>query len=203
MPLVGRLYRLLQHGLDKTAEQWPPLEQAYVWVQAVAHALANHDQRPGSEVQADVQRILAVMQRDRATVGKLATAVDHFRAVTASYGANLFVCYAVPAVPRTDNALEQFFGQARHQERRVTGRKRASPALVVRGAVRVVAAVLTKTQPLTATALRPRDLATWRDVRLQVDQRHDSRRQQARFRKAPAAYLASLEARFISAALPS
>jgi hypothetical protein len=34
----------------------------------------------------------------------------------------------------------QFFGTARHVERRATGRKQASPTLVIRGAVRVVAA---------------------------------------------------------------
>jgi len=40
-------------------------------------------------------------------------------------------------------------GAARHLERRATGRKGASPALVVRGSVRVMAAVASRLQPFT------------------------------------------------------
>jgi hypothetical protein len=50
--------------------------------------------------------------------------------VTTSYGEGLLQCYLVEKLPRTNNDLE----------RCITGRKRASPALVVRGSVRVVAA---------------------------------------------------------------
>lgn len=54
------------------------------------------------------------------------------------------LCYEVADVPRTNYDLEHYFGTARHLERRATGRKAASPAMVVRGAVRVVAAVATQ-----------------------------------------------------------
>ena len=43
--------------------------------------------------------------------------------------------YAVSALPRTNNGLEQLFGSQRYHERRATGRKMASPATVLRGEV--------------------------------------------------------------------
>ena len=116
------------------------------------------------------------------------------RTVTASYWPGLFHCYDVPDLPRTNNDLEQYFGAARHLERRATGRKGASPALVVRGAVRVVALLATRQQPLSAERA-----ATTRPRRLEGPARSSStpgtqtRRAQARFRRDPHAYLAALE----------
>lgn len=131
------------------------------------------------------------LQQDQ--IGSLAPAVTHFQKVTASYWPGLFHCYDVPDLPRTNNDLEQYFGAARHLERRATGRKSASPAVVVRGAVRVVAAVATRLQPFSAAELRPADHDAWRALRQQVETRHETRRQQARFRRNPTAYLATLE----------
>jgi hypothetical protein len=78
-------------------------------------------------------------------------------------------------------------------ERRATGRKGASPAVVVRGAVRVVAAMATRLQPFSATDLRPADREAWRALRQQVETRQATRREQARFRRNPTAYLTALE----------
>jgi hypothetical protein len=135
--------------------------------------------------------------------GALASAATHFQKVTTSYWPGLFHCYAVADLPRTNNELEQYFGAARQLERRATGRKSASPALVVRGAVRVVAAVATRLQPLTAAELQPADLPAWRALRRRVEARHATRRAQARFRRDPHAYLTSLEDTFLKPALPS
>ncbi len=118
--------------------------------------------------------------------------------MTASYWPGLFCCYDVPDLPRTNNDLEQYFGTSRHLERRATGRRGASPAVVIRGAVRVIAAVATRLQPLSSAELRPADLDAWRALRRTVDSRHLARRMQARFRRAPATYLATLEDRLIA-----
>ena len=45
-------------------------------------------------------------------------------------------------MPRTNNDLEHLFGRLRHQERRITGRKVATPGLIVRGSVRVLSALI-------------------------------------------------------------
>ena len=134
--------------------------------------------------------------------GPLAAAVAHFAKVTASYTPGLFHCYDVDDLPRTNNDLEHFFGAARYHERRATGRRNASPGLVVRGAVRLVAAVVTPLHPLSTDDLRPRDLTMWRDVRQQMAARQGSRCAQSRFRKDPVAYLATLEAKLLMPSLP-
>src|SRR5260370_28496100 len=113
----------------------------------------------------DEEQVLAPMRTQQAQLGSLAGAAAHFQKVTASYWPGLFCCYDVPDLPRTNNDLEQYFGAARHLERRATGRKGASPAVVVRGAVRAAAHTATRLQPFAATALRPADLAAWRRLR--------------------------------------
>src|SRR6266487_6401476 len=121
-------------------------------------------------------------------LGALAPAVAHFRKVTASYWEGLFQCYQVTDLPRTNNDLEQFFGTARHIERRVTGRKNASPTLVVRGSVRVVAAGISQLHPICAADLQLTDVPAWRALRQSLDSRHEGRRCLLRFRRDPLAY---------------
>jgi hypothetical protein len=67
------------------------------------------------------------MSRHRQHAGELSSAVDHFVKVSRSYWSGLFPCCDVPDLPRTNNALEQLFGSDRYHERRITGRKTASP----------------------------------------------------------------------------
>jgi hypothetical protein len=153
-PLVTRLQRLLRTGLEATAPLWPPIQTAYGWVQQPAHVLANHQGQDAASLQQTYQALLTTMSAQRAALGSLTPAVAHFQKVTASYWPGLFCCYDLPRLPRTNNDLEQYFGAARHLERRATGRKGASSALVVRGSVRVVAAMASRLQPFTAADLR-------------------------------------------------
>lgn len=106
-------------------------------------------------------------------------------------------------MPRTNNDLEQLFGSVRCQERRTTGRKVASPALVLRGPVRVPAAVATALAPFTAEALAPRDIDRWRALRAALDHRRQARIWGYRFRRNPEHYLAILEERLLKLSLPS
>jgi hypothetical protein len=186
-----------------TATAWPAVERAYGWVQRAAQILANHDDLAGEDVRRQYEALLAEMQREREAAGTLAPAVAHFLKVTASYWPGLFQSYEVADLPRTNNGLEQFFGAARYHERRTTGRKVAAPALVVRGSVRVVAAVATRTQPFGADELAPHDLGRWRELRQELEYRHEARRAQRRFRREPAAYLAALEAQLTTSGLPA
>ncbi|HEY4385840.1 MAG TPA: ISNCY family transposase, partial [Ktedonobacteraceae bacterium] len=106
-------------------------------------------------------------------------------------------CYDVEGLPRTNNDLEHCFGVARVHERRATGRRGAIPGVVVRGSVRVIAAVETSRQIFSAEELCPQDYLQWRKLRTQLQQREECRRQQWRFRKNPTAYLAHLEAQLL------
>jgi hypothetical protein len=189
-------------GLEGTARLWPPIQAAYRFVHRAAHLLANHDRLDTGALRQAYSGLLTELREQQEGLGVLAPAAAHFRKVTASYWPGLFACYDIADLPRTNNDLEHYFGTARHLERRATGRKGASPAVVVRGAVRVVAAVATRLQPVTAEELRPADVTAWRALRRRVEVRHTARRAQARFRRDPHAYLACLENQFLKPALP-
>jgi hypothetical protein len=200
--------------LAATAALWPPIEVAYGWVHQAAHLLSNDANKDGAVVRGTYAALLAEMWRRRDDAGPLAPAIDHFLQVTDSYASWLFHCDAVDGLPPTDNDLEHVFGTARHHERRTTGRKVASPALVVRGAVRVVAAVATqqrqqrqqRAHPFGEADLRlqrPADLARWRHLRAELTHRQDARRAQRRFRREPDDYLATLEAQLLKSSLPA
>jgi hypothetical protein len=205
--LLVRLLQLVRRGLELTAALWPPIRAAYAFVHRAAHLLADHDRRDTTALRQTYQDLLAEFRDAQASLGPLADAAAHFQKVTASYWPGLFACYDMPDLPRTNNDLEQYFGTARHLERRATGRKGASPALVVRGSVRVVAAVATRLQPrlqtLTPEELRPRDVAAWMALRQRLEARHATRRAQARFRRDPHRYLATLESELLKPVLPS
>ena len=142
------------------------------------------------------------MSRERASVGALEPAVAHFLKGTRSSWRGLCHCYAIVGWPRTNNELEQTFGAVRHAERRATGRKSASPGRVVRGAVRIIAAIVTRLVRFAPAQLRPHDPAALARVRRELQQREEARRAQSRFRRDPAAYLQHAESLLLGASLP-
>ncbi len=183
---------MLRHGLFATAPLWAPLEQAHAWVVQAAQILANDGQADGAAVATAYRGVLNEMLAHQRTP-ELEPFVTHFYKVTMRYWRGLFWCYDVADVPRTNNNLEQYFGSARYLERRATGRKRPPAILVVRRAVRVVAAVATQTTTFQGADLQPCDVQAWRRVRAELEARHDTRRQHHRFRRDPQAYLTKLE----------
>lgn len=194
---------LLSGGLAATASLWGSVEAAYDWVFRAAAILANVAGLTGAAVQASYRGLLGAMARHAAGAGDLAGALGRFRKVTRSYWPGLFHCYAVEGLPRTNNDLEQLFGAARYHERRASGRKVASPGLVVRGSVRVPAAVATRLRgEVKGEDLVPPDLDAWRELRAGLERRQAVRAQGRRFRRDPAAYLQELEDALIKGTLP-
>src|SRR3990170_8973265 len=104
------------------------------------------------------------MARRAPRAGELKSAIQHFLKVTDSYMPGLFHCYHVPDLPRTNNALEQLFGSTRHHERRCTGRKAASPSLVLRGSVRIIAGLGTRGQCFQGRELAPQKIDQWHSL---------------------------------------
>lgn len=143
------------------------------------------------------------MSSERESSGELAPAISHFLKVTKSYWKGLFCCYTMAELPRTNNDLEQLFGSVRYHERRASGRRGASPAMVVRGSVRVIAALVTPKEGLDASQIRPADLSEWRTLRASLEYRRETRRAQLRFRHDPETYLAKLEEQLLKQTLPS
>jgi hypothetical protein len=165
--------------------------------------LGNHEDEGATMVKRRFDGLVGAMRRHRDRAGTLAPAIDHFLKVTRSYRPGLFHCDAVPDLPRTNNELEQLFGSQRYHERRATGRKAASPAAVLRGEVRLIAATATRLRPRT-----PRDLGRvnrdqWKRLRQRLGQRQHARTLRTRFRRHPDAYLAELEHKARQLTLPT
>jgi hypothetical protein len=142
------------------------------------------------------------MRRPTKKAGQLKTVITHFLKVTDSYWPGLFHCYDVPDLPRTNNDLEQLFGSTRHHERRCTGRKAASPSLVLRGSVRIVAGLGTRAHSFQGSELAPANLETWQTLRAGLETRRHTRALRQRFRRDPEVYLRQLEALLLKRTLP-
>ena len=182
---------------------WPAIERVYPWVHKAAHILANQAAEDAATVQRRFDGLVGAMVLHRDRAGSLSGAIDHFCKVVRSYRPGLFHCYAVPDLPRTDNDLEHEFGSQRYHERRATGRKTASPAAVLRGEARLVAAVATRRHAPNGADLGTADRGRWKSLRRRLDQRRQSRTLRRRFRRDPGAYLAELEEKACQLSLPT
>jgi hypothetical protein len=183
---------MVSRALEATAVLWPPIRAAFGWVHQTAHILGQ-DACSGEPVRRRLSGLLGAMTRHRASVGSLASGVDHFMKVSRSYWPGLFACYDTPGLPRTNNDLEQAFGSHRYHERRTSGRKGASPSLVLRGSVKLLAGLATRRREVTGEELSGVDRAVWRAKRAELDERRSRRTDRRRFRRNPDAYLRGLE----------
>jgi hypothetical protein len=202
---LQRLRALLQRGLEETAALWPPVRVALRWVKRVARLLENPDGLCVTQLR---QRLSATLSRIRAAARgteepAVRSQLEHFVKVTRSYRPGLFHCHQVADLPRTNNDLEHLFGSHRYHERRASGRKRASPGVVVMGAARVVSGLATRLRPEEGLQLPAGYVDEWRRRRAALAQRRSARRQQARFRRDPATYLHNLEHQALQLSLPS
>ena len=129
---------------------------AFGWVHQAADILGAEGAARAA-VRGRLGGLLGAMRRHRRRPASWPAAVDHFLKVSRSYWPGLFACYDTADLPRTNNDLEQLFGSHRYHERRASGRKGASPALVLRGSARLVAAMATRTREVTAADLAGAD----------------------------------------------
>jgi hypothetical protein len=180
---------------------WPSIRVAFGWVHQAAHFLGQ-EELSGARVRAKLAGLLGVMTRRRSEAGELGAAVDHFVKVSRSYWPGLFHCYDVAGVPRTNNDLEQTFGSHRYHERRATGRKGASPALVLRGSARLVAALATRSGEVTAEDLAGANREAWEELRAELEVRRQRRVERRQFRRDPEAFLRKLEEKLNQSRLP-
>ena len=199
---MARLRSILQKGLSQTEHLWPDIRVAYRWVHRAAHFLENKEHPASSQVKLRLGGLLGAMSRHRKATGALEPAIIHFLKVTRSYWPGLFHCYGMPDMPRTNNELEQVFGANRYHERRATGRKVASPALALRGSVRVVASAASRLRTFSAEQITPENVETWRVLRESLEARRQQRVLRYRFRRDPESYLADLESTLIQLTLP-
>jgi Transposase, Mutator family len=207
-PLCGglkRLRQLLGKGLEETAPLWPGVRVAYRWVRRVARLLTNERGRPARKVRRRLSQLLSQMRQAASATAdaEVARQLRWFVKVSKSYWPGLFGCYDVAELPRTNNDLEHVFGSHRYHERRASGRKVASPGLVVRGSVRVIAGLATRLRPEEGLVLGADYVPAWQQLRAALEKRRRARRQQHRFRRDPIVYLKRLEERALQLTLLS
>jgi hypothetical protein len=202
---LKRLQQLLRRGLEETATLFPAVREAYKWVKRVARLLKNKARLPVKTLRRRLVQLLARMRQAVARTDKPSVGANlrHFLKVTQSSWPGLFHCYESPDLPRTNNDLEQTFGSHRYHERRASGRRGASPGLVVMGQVRLISGLATRLRPEEGLVLSPGYEEDWKELRAELEQRRESRRQQRRFRHNPAAYLTELEHRCLQLLLPA
>jgi hypothetical protein len=169
--------------LTKTAALWPDVRRPDGWVHRAAHSLHNANQDNAPAVKSRLGGLLGALARHRQAAGTLAPARAQFLQGTRRDGPGLFHCYAVPDLPGTNNALAQYFGAQRSHERRATGRKTAPAALVLRGAVRLVACAATRLRAFSPEASAPTNLDAWQALRHDLTTRWQSRTLQRRLRR--------------------
>jgi hypothetical protein len=85
----------------------------------------------------------------------------------------------------------------------VSGKKVASPALVLRGSARIVAAIATRQRPEREGDLAAADRVAWQAKRAELAERRQRRIERRRFRQDPHAYLRNLEDQLNQSALPA
>jgi hypothetical protein len=199
---LQKLKGLIDRGLEGTAALWPSLVLAFGWVHRAAGILGAEG-AGGQAVRRRLGGLLGAMARHRARAGSLAGAVGHFVKVSRSYWPGLFACYGAAGLPRTNNDMEQAFGSHRYHERRATGRKGASPGLVLRGSARLVAGLATRAGAGTAADLAAADPERWKRLRAELEQRRQRRVERRRFRRDPDEYLKDLENKLNQSRLPT
>jgi hypothetical protein len=200
-----RLRQLLRRGLEETAALFPAVRESYKWVKRAARILKNEEGLPAKKVRRRLVQLLVRMRKAAATTTEpsVRSGLKQFLKVTKSYWPGLFRCYESADLPRTNNDLEHTFGSYRYHERRASGRRRASPGLVVMGSARVISGLATRLRPEEGLVLRPGYVEAWQELRADLERRRESRRKQGRFRHDPAAYLAQLEQQCLQLALPA
>ena len=189
---MTHLQGMVRRALESTALLWPPIVVAFGWVRQAAHILGQ-DECSSEPVRRRYSGLLGAMNRHRASAGSLSGGVDHFVKVSRSYWPGLFACYDTPDLPRTNNDLEQAFGSHRYHERRTSGRKGASPSLVLRGSVKLLAGLATRRQEVTAEQLSEADPTAWQAKRAELDERRSRRTDRRQFRQNSEDYLKCLE----------
>jgi hypothetical protein len=201
---LARLRQLLRRGLEETAALFPAVRESYKWVNRAARILRNEEGLPAKKVRRRLVQLLVRMRKAAATgEPSVRAGLKQVLKVTKSYWPGLFGCYDSADLPRTNNDLEPTFGSHRYHERRASGRRRASPGLVVMGSARVISGLATRLRPEEGLVLGPGYVERWQELRAGLEQRREARRKQRRFRQDPAAYLAKLERQCLQLTLPS
>lgn len=125
----------------------------------------------------------------------LRPAIEHFCAVLEHFGDPLYHSYDIPGLPRTNNALEQFYRRVKATERRITGHRRSDTFVVRMGGFAAYALATERgDEAALLSALAHVSASDWLAERQTLRTIQERQTQMRRFRLHRDAYLADLEA---------
>ena len=202
---LARLRTLIGRAQQRCDGRAAELRQAHAALVEIRQRLDPRPPLPTDEpvtgaavrtaVEAYVEELAAAVEEQ--IPGWLREPVRHVVIVLRRLGDGLYHCYDVPGLPRTDNALEQFYRRVKSQQRRITGHKRADAFVVRVGGFAVYA---TASSGVTEADLRKQlaqvPASVWQQERAQLRANQMRQTKMRRFRLHRAAYLADLEARW-------
>jgi hypothetical protein len=211
-PRLARLRTLIGRAQERCGARAAELAQGHRWLCEVGRRLdptavpATEPPPTGTAVRAGVEAVLVEMDT-AVTEGRvppwLQEPVQHVATILRRLGGGLYHCYDVPGLPRTNNALEQFYRRVKTGERRITGRKR-SDAFVMRvggfAAYAITASDLSEAALLSKLATVP--AGEWQRERAMLWATQERQTKMRRFRLHRAAYLADLEKRWTKLSEP-
>lgn len=195
---------MLQKALEATSSLFAEIERMYSWVGMARSILNNAQNKNVLEIRRAYRHLLSEMLKASRDASRfIQNAIFNFTKISRSYWLGIFGCYSIPELPRTNNVSEQGFGSFRYHERRCSGAKVISGTSVARGPVRIISATLQPKQPFSGEDLRLRDIGSWRQLRTELNEKQELRRQQRRFRQNPENYLAKIEEEILKTILPT
>lgn len=126
---------------------------------------------------------------------------EHVGLILRRLADGLYHCYDIPALPRTDNAMEQFYRQLKAGERRATGHRR-SDAFVVRvgGFAAYAAAASTVPEAALLDQLASVPASACQTCRAELRATQERQTKMHRFHLHPDRYLSDLETRWTALA---
>ena len=209
---LARLRTLIQRARQRCDERAATLRQVHGWLVDLARHLEPDAPAPpapppsGATVRARVEAFLDELT-GRCAAGEVAAwlrpKVEYVGTVLRRLGAGLYHCYDVPALPRTNNATEQFYRRVKAEHRRITGRKRADAFVVRVGGFAVYA---TAASHLPEATLRQQvaavPAAAWQQQRRTLRANQARQTKMRRFRLHRDAYLAELATRWCALVQP-
>ena len=145
-PRLARLRTLIDRAQQRCAARAAELRHAHAYLMEIGRRLDPAPAPPADEavsgaavraqVEAYLEELAAAVAQEQVPAW-LRAPVQHLVTVLRRLGDGLDHCYDVPGLPRTDNALEQFYRRVKARQRRITGHTRADAFVVGVGGVAV------------------------------------------------------------------
>lgn len=125
-PYLSKLHVCVQRAVEQTRSLAENVREGGKWIIKVERLLADEPAMDGSQLASSIQRqrmekLLAECEQQKdagPTVQKLQPV---WRRMLDSWGPNLYHCYDIEGLPRSNLGVEALFGQSRRQQRRLSG----------------------------------------------------------------------------------